>query len=202
VGLPVPEPAPAPAPAPAPKGASSKQLGEAEDSDDPKPTPVELGSDVLLEPQYTTAETERYEDLGVLSERGGLSTVCKAKDRSTGRMVAAKLHDNRADFEKELANLKRAQEGGAGDHVVHLHDFDEDRRILFLELAEHSLDETIRINVGMDDNVVKVYLKSALDILECFHERLKMAHGDLKAENMLVCPGPPGAFKRPSRFPM
>ena len=111
-------------------------------SDDQKTTLVEmlmeleLGSDVLSEPQYTTAETERYEDLGVLSERGGLSTVCKAKDRSTGSMVAAKLHDNRADFEKELANLKRAQEGGAGDHVVPLLDSDETKRILFLELAE------------------------------------------------------------------
>ena len=112
---------------------------------------------------------DRYEDLGPLPVQGGLHTIHKAR-RSTGKEDAAKIFDEAgtAAFYKELSNLQELMaDRGSKEYVAELIDKDETQRVLYLELADCSLDQQLDLqtNGRYTDHKIKDKISTVLKIL-------------------------------------
>jgi hypothetical protein len=98
-----------------------------------------------------------------------LHTIHKAR-RSTGKEDAAKIFDEAgtAAFYKELSNLQELMaDRGSKEYVAELIDKDETQRVLYLELADCSLDQQLDLqtNGRYTDHKIKDKISTVLKIL-------------------------------------
>jgi serine/threonine-protein kinase len=128
-----------------------------------------------------------YEILQRIGE-GDFSTVFRARDRTKGRLVAIKeLNDDARDdavhpsrYWEELRSLARLEH----DHLVRVHEVDQGRGWIVMELLAGSLDA--RLDRGpMEPARVRGVLRQALEALRSLH-RLGKVHGALKPANLLI----------------
>ena len=129
----------------------------------------------------------RYKDEGPL-RHGGLHSVRRALDTVKNTRVAAKVFAEDVAFHTEWENLQQLSDAGGRDYVIELSDVDEPGRTLYLELAKCSVDQQLSERAdGLKEFELRPIVVRVLDILEYLHNSKRLAHNDVKIENLLVC---------------
>eukprot|EP01043_Picozoa_sp_COSAG02_P039319 COSAG02_NODE_3096_length_7380_cov_36.086910_2_plen_796_part_00 len=135
----------------------------------------------------TSRVNSRYKDEGPLRQ-GGLHSLRRAVDTVKNTRVAAKVFADDVAFRTEWQNLQQMNDAGGRDYVIELSDVDEPSRTLYLELAKCSVDQQLTERPdGLEEVEVRPIVLRVLDILDYLHSSKKLAHNDVKLENLLVC---------------
>lgn len=133
---------------------------------------------------------DAYEKLGKIG-KGGYGSVFKARNRTTGEVVAIKRVRRDLLAMREVDVLSRY----CHPSLVDLKEvFIEGKYVfLVLELADCDLSSLIYENtIHLDENVARVLIFQILQGVAHLH-RHRILHRDLKLENLLVIGGPNGA---------
>ena len=152
---------------------------------DPSPVPQRT----VIKHNLTIPERIRaqYEYVRPL-QGGGLHSVHVARN-SVGKELAAKCFEDELAFQKERENLTAMSDPVGRDYCVELQDADTETHVIYMELAKFSLDQQLKETPdGMDEREIQRYTMRVLDILDHLHHAKRMAHNDLKVENILMCP--------------
>jgi len=137
-----------------------------------------------------------YVHLGEIIYESPRSVIYKGLDLNTGEILCVKRYINKnetEEFKKEI-ELFELIKGNVGqnyvNNIIKYYGFncDDDANILFLEYATgDNLKKIIKLYGGsLNEKLIRNYLKQILQGLNFLHNKLKVAHRDIKCSNILL----------------
>jgi len=137
-----------------------------------------------------------YVHLGEIIYESPRSVIYKGLDLNTGEILCVKRYIDKnetEEFKKEI-ELFELIKGNVGENyvnnIIKYYGFncDDDANILFLEYATgDNLKKIIKLYGGsLNEKLIRNYLKQILQGLNFLHNKLKVAHRDIKCSNILL----------------
>jgi serine/threonine protein kinase len=175
-------------------GIDEDLLDEADEADNPKAAILELvrkaaqaeaaaaGAASARSRPATT--DDRYEFVSNIQG----SSVRLVKHKASDELFVAKTFSESAAFGRELATLKLCKDKVGKGLVIQQKDTHEESLTIYLEHAEGGSlkDRLSKRPGGMTDNEARPWVEKTLKALQYLHTFHKLAHTDLKVENLLI----------------
>ena len=137
-----------------------------------------------------------YVHLGEIIYESPRSVIYKGLDLNTGEILCVKRYIDKNETEelkKEIELFELIKENVGENYVNNIIKYygfncDDDANILFLEYATgDNLKKIIKLYGGsLNEKLIRNYLKQILQGLNFLHNKLKVAHRDIKCSNILL----------------
>ena len=149
-----------------------------------------VGTDPYLNKTIICKDRKIY--LGEVIYEGSRCVIYKGLDTNIGELICVKRYrdkNNSEEYQKEIDvyNLINLDEN---ENIVKFYGFknDEESNFIFLEHASgDSLKKIIKLYGGsLNEKIIRNYTKQILNALSFLHTNIKVAHRDLKCDNILL----------------
>ena len=145
-------------------------------------------------------KTINYKDnsiyLGELINEGSRRSIYKGLNLSSGEIICVKRYFDKNDLDEiksEIELFELIKEKGEQKNSINIikyygYKYEDDTNFLFLEyVSVDNLKKIIKLYGGkLNEKLIKIYTKQILKALSFLHNKLKVAHRDIKCTNILL----------------